>query len=1574
GMGGRLLDDEPAFAATIDELEPLVAAEAGFSLRAALRDGGKLGTVDQTQVAVFGVQVALAALWRTHGREPAAVIGHSMGEVAAAVAVGSLTLAEGVRLSALRARLLQGINDIGVGAMAVLNISADELSERSGEYPDVDVAVFAAPRQCAVTGDADQVRRLAADVEALGRDAWVLKVTGAAHSAAVDPILDELVAGLAELRPRSPEVPVYSTVLEDPRATPSFDAPYWRANVRRPVRFTHAVAAAAEDGFTSFVEVSPHPVAAAAVRQTIAERGVPDGTVTPTLRRNTDDTVTFRAQALALAAREADATLGWSAPHGQQVDLPLPAWQRQRFWVDRAPAAAPVAGHPLLGARIDVPEGGRHLWRSDLGVDRLPWMADHAVHGVPVLPGAGFAEIALGAASEVLGGDPGALVVRGLELDRVLPLGAQTDVTTSVRLSDAGDARVEIYAGSPMVRHATAAVSRDPLPTDGWATVPGDPGESIDLYAAFRAAGHRYGPAFTGVEDARLHAGGVATARVRLPEAASADPRFRVHPALLDVCLQTLGVAAQAHLDDHPMELYLPLGIGALQVAADPHEGGRCVATLRPLDDDGAGLTGTIQLIADDGRVLLRADDVYLRRLSRDAVPAPLEDKLFEAAWQSAASPAPTDDASGRWLLLAGEASAHAVPVEQLARELRAAGHRIEFGQHGTEHEVAEAVAGLAARDDRPPLGVVLVTPTLDPSDVGSDAALELAERLVVAVARVGRVIGDTAFDAPVRLWILTRAGLHPAMAALRAAVRVLAFEHPALQATLVDVDPQTTDETALAAAVTELRGGAADDEISWPAEGRRVRRLARVTLTEASEPPPSAIRDGAYIVTGGLGGLGLVVARWLAAGGATRIVLSGRSAPSPEAQHVIDELRDDGVEVQVVRGDIARPATAPALVDTATAGDIPLRGVVHAAGVLEDEVVARVTPGAVERVWAPKVTGGWNLHAATQGHDLDLWLVFSSAAALLGSPGQLAYATANAWLDALVAWRREAGLPATTIEWGAWSEVGGVATTTNVLLEPLSPAEGLEALEAVLRSGRTATGVVRLDPQRAIELMPGLATLAFFADLLERELPAADNGTDWPGLAALRAAEPGAARAILADRLLERVATIMAYRPEQIDVHAPLTSLGADSLIAVRAKNAVEHDFEVALPVRLLLQDASLADIEAHIAGELGLAGDDASRQSVSPGVERYVEPRDTTERWLAGVWEDVLGRRPIGVTEVLAPTQDRAAAEQVLLQLRGRLGDDLDAAALLADGVTIEAQADLVRDRLEGHDGTPVRTLREGADDEAPLFLFHPAGGTTAVYQPLADLLPPGAAVIGFERIDHLDTIEAKAAFYLETIRSLQPEGPYRLGGWSLGGCLAYDAARQLHAAGEEVEFVAMIDTILPDHALGGDEHDALHGRFVRFAEYLETTYEVRLDLDVDQLMALPEDEQITAFMEAVTTSGLGMSASVLEHQRTSYVDARIAERYRPSAYDGRVLLYRATDRGLTTTLDPRYARQEDSLGWDVLCRHLEVVRVTGDHTQLIDRPNVDIIAEHLGLVLGATHRFRRDRLAPVRVRRAS
>jgi polyketide synthase 5 len=221
-----------------------------------------------------------------------------------------------------------------------------------------------------------------------------------------------------------------------------------------------------------------------------------------------------------------------------------------------------------------------------------------------------------------------------------------------------------------------------------------------------------------------------------------------------------------------------------------------------------------------------------------------------------------------------------------------------------------------------------------------------------------------------------------------------------------------------------------------------------------------SAFRpDGSYVVTGGLGGLGLFLAEQMADEGCGRIVLNGRSEPRPAARSVIERIRSRGVQVEVETGDITDPAVADRLVAAATATGLPLRGVLHGAAVIEDATLANITDELVERDWAAKVYGAWNLHQCTAPLELDWFCLFSSAAALVGSPGQGAYAAANSWLDALANWRRTQGLPATAIAWGAWAQIGkgqGLAEEAGMAI---LPEDGGYAFDALLRHNRAYTG-----------------------------------------------------------------------------------------------------------------------------------------------------------------------------------------------------------------------------------------------------------------------------------------------------------------------------------------------------------------------------------------------------------------------------------------------------------------------------------------------------------------------------------
>jgi acyl transferase domain-containing protein/thioesterase domain-containing protein len=337
GMGRRLLAEEPAFAAAVEKLD----AECGLSLYDRLVSGSDLDRLEVAQPVLFGLQVALAELWRSYGVEPAAVIGHSMGEVAAAVCAGALDVAEGARIVAVRARLLSRLRG---GAMAVVDLDDGELVSLARDFPGVHVAVHSSPGQKVVTGEEPAVAPLVRWLEEQGRTARSMRVVGAGHSPQVEPLLDELTESLADVGGRAPQVPVYSTVLDDPRGDCVFDAAHWAANLRRPVRLDRAVAAAAADGHSAFVEISPHPVLGRAVIE-----NAPGALAIGTLRRDADGCGDFLTQVGALYGAGGRLPL----PPGRVVDLPAPRWKHVRHWWTDGPGIVPAPAPASPKARAE---------------------------------------------------------------------------------------------------------------------------------------------------------------------------------------------------------------------------------------------------------------------------------------------------------------------------------------------------------------------------------------------------------------------------------------------------------------------------------------------------------------------------------------------------------------------------------------------------------------------------------------------------------------------------------------------------------------------------------------------------------------------------------------------------------------------------------------------------------------------------------------------------------------------------------------------------------------------------------------------------------------------------------------------------------------------------------------------------------------------------------------------------------------------------------------------------------------------------------------------------------------------
>ncbi|MEW2580973.1 type I polyketide synthase [Streptomyces syringium] len=1195
GMCRGLLAAEPVFAAVIDELDPLIAAEGGFSLRDMLTEPERLTGIDRIQPALFAVQVALAELWRSWGVIPAAVIGQSLGEVAAAVVAGVLPREDGAKVICRRSRLLATISG---GAMASVMLGADEVRaalEAAGA-DRVTLGVLTSPTTTVISGDSEQITSLVGEWEAAGVSAKMIDVDVASHSPQVDPILSELQRILADLpaaEPDAVEVAFFSTVSENPRAPGPLDGSYWVRNQRGTVRFHGAVSAALAAGHRLFVECTAHPLAVRPILDTAQSEGIGDAVAVGTLQQGTDEINSFLSCLAAVhCAGHTGIDFASRYGDGELADLPATAWHRTRHGGDEtpyrlvAPSLVGASQHPLLGGHvIDPDDPVRHWWQTPVSPYRLPWLADHQVAGVPVLPGTGFAEMILAAGVRAFGTD--AVALTNLTAEAPLVLVPEPQVTTRLTV-DGRSARAEVVSRTAdgvlvharaTVRPLDAALAPELLEAaaslgDGWTD-----SAPADLYRHFRDRHNVFhGPSFTAVDSIRVHpTEDRAVARLRIADSARVSAwMMSLHPALADELVQTVVSVWLAHYATSPGPVVVA-GFEEIRVYGNTGHARIATAEIEQADDLTCRAHGC--LATADGTVVAEVRGLHLANIT------PAEERYAARLSHMEWAPAPVSvdqpvDTGGRWLVVADKDTAWAGRLARLLGRRTGSGHLLVLPPNQAPHEALDE----AWDDATPPTALALV---IDPAaGFGSDPAVAARD----AVTRVIGVLQCLAcLAAPPRLWLLWRGDYAPlAVAGLPGLLRVAAFEHPSLFPSGIEISGSTPLEAVVADLIAPDR---AIKEIAWR---HGVRHLARLQPGPGPHPSPvpGPVRTGGnYVVTGGLGGLGLLTVTWLTEQGAGRVVVCGRTAPDPYTAARLDALRaTTDTDIAVVLGDIADPAVAEEAVKAAANGIGALHGVVHAAGLVEDATLANLTPELTMRVWRGKAEGAWALHQATLDHDLDFFVLYSSIAGLVGSPGQGAYAAANAFLDAFGAWRRSLGLPGTAIAWGAWSQVGRGQHLADRKLLMISPQDGITALHRVLAEGHHRIAYSPIAVADWIALYPALHGSTLLAPLLAGAPADGDLATSAVRESVLAA--DGAERLrLLQEFIIDQLRDLLGGTRRHIGPHTSMVLLGLDSLGAVQLQQRLQRTLRVEIKPGVIWVKPTPAALSHWLLEPLGLS-----------------------------------------------------------------------------------------------------------------------------------------------------------------------------------------------------------------------------------------------------------------------------------------------------------------------------------------------------------------------------------------------
>ncbi|WP_019546340.1 type I polyketide synthase [Streptomyces sulphureus] len=1212
-MGQQLARHFPAYAQALEEAAAHLDPFLPQPLRTLLENPDP---THHAQPLLFAHQYALTHLYRTHGLTLTTLTGHSIGEITAATTAGILTLHDATHLLTTRAHLIHQLPPHGT----MLAIQATEHAVLSTLTPTVALAAVNGPRAVVISGPAQDVQQIGDLWRRRGRRTTPLRVSHAFHSPLMDPVLDEFRETVESLRFAQPTLPI----------VPSADSPhpmtspeYWVDQIRNTVRFHDAAARLPETDL--LLEIGPEATLAAMLDT--------DRVVLPDARRGRGEVHTV-LDTLARAHTHG-ASVDWSAllPPAPPADLPTYPFQRERYWLNSTSDTDTSPGtdrqpHPMLPLRTDLPDQGGVLLSGRLAPASDPWLSHHVVRGTVLLPGTGFVELALEAARAVGAASVDELV---LSAPMVFPECKPRDVQVWIAPPDEGAERALHVRtrgpGGDWTLHATGTLAARTADTSAftpdwtgadWPPEGADPVPGDTFYADLAARGYEYGPAFRGTR-AVWQRGDDLFAEVALPE--GQPEGFGLHPALLDAALHALPLTGRLYEGD---EVRLPFSFnGVSLLAADARRLRVRVQTAR----SGPG-AAAVSITDSSGTPVLALESLTLRPLEQGQLEASRPVGRFAVAWERLPDTGAASEVPGTWLVLG---------------------------------------------DPPPGLDAVfrhLLTPASWDRSTAPDGVLVCAGRAEELLVWLHEV---SALTAPV--WCVTSGavgvGVDDPEADVHAAGawglgRVAGLELPERWGGLIDL-PAESGEASGRLLAGVLTGGGAEDQLAVRDGALWARRLV------AAPAPPVAAWEpkGTVLITGGTGGLGGHVARWLAARGGTErlVLLSRQGRAAPGAAELLDELTAAGASADAAAVDVTDRAALSALLSALESEGAPVRSVVHAAGMVSEVPLRETSPEQLASETAAKVEGALLLDELLP--ELDEFVLFSSISGIWGAAGQSGYAAGNACLDALARRRRRRGRPATALAWGPWSG-GGMLTERDERelrrrgLAPLPVSAALDALGRTVAAGGDAVVVDVAWPRflPAFTAARPSPLLAGFGESPSPRARTAGEGSLRERLAGLPEDERDAA--VLSVVRAQVASLVGESDPERVDPERALKDIGFDSLMSVELRNRFADLVGGKLPATLVFDHPTPHALAAHLLTRLA--------------------PREPDDGALLDAFDRV-------ETAALSPStgrEQRTALAARLDALRERLAE-LDAQPVSATSALESASADELMRFIDSEFGTP-------------------------------------------------------------------------------------------------------------------------------------------------------------------------------------------------------------------------------------------------------------------------------------------
>ncbi|MZQ80587.1 SDR family NAD(P)-dependent oxidoreductase [Paenibacillus sp. 5J-6] len=1250
-MGRQLLEKEPVFRQAVEECDQLLQPYTGWSLLNELLKDEEQSLMEETEVAqpaIFALQVGLTALWRSWGIKPDAIVGHSAGEVAAAYAAGVYSIEQAALVIYHRSRLQQ--KTTGLGRLVAVGLSPEEIQPLLQGYEDrVSIAAINSPTSLTLVGDPIALEMITKPLEDKGVFCRYLRGKVPYHSHYMEPLKEELMDCLKDLSPQNVVIPLYSTVTGEQIDGASLNADYWWKNVRNPVYFAASIQELLKADYSVFVEISPHPVLINSIVETMRNANK-KGVVITSLRRNEDEKVKM------LEALGQLYTTGYPVDWklfypdaGKYEKLPTYPWQRERYWQESEASEQERLGykvHPLLGRQISSP---LPTWEVEVNTTHLTYLNDHRIQGAVVFPGAAYAEMGWAAAREVYKDAASILAADNVQFRKALFI--PDGETVILRLIfNPKDGEFNIYSASrretkDWTLHASGKLvvqtknKQQQIPLLEIKSRCSAKIESEECYQQFRTLGLEYGETFRGIDE--LWQGfDEAVAKVSIPaDLLHEVDKYNIHPAVLDLCFQVLAAALPFTSDDQTETVYMPTGVNETfsyeKVKPEMWIYARIISQTESI------LIGDIFLMDEQGHVIFEINKCHARSLKEQSGGKSIskEQSFYDMQWQ----PQQLDQAErveakelkqGKWLIFAdqggvgqsiakllverGESYVMIYPGESFCKSEQSDEYQIQTSHVEQFRKLIMETAGA----DLQLKGIIhlwnLDAESMEQATLKSIREAELLGS--ISVLHLVQTVAEVNWRTNPRLWIITRNAQsvvehNSPVQVLQAPVWGLGKvihqqEHRDIGGGMIDLDSAPASNEA-ECILDEITGASREDQIAFRQETRYVAKL--MERTDIALPIPPILRmDGSYLITGGFGALGLLIAKWLVEHGARHLILMGRQTlperhqwnqvpqDSPVAARIqaVKELEQLGAFIHVAAVDVSDEMSLSAYIEEYQQENWPeIRGVIHSAGVAHPKILLRVEQQEFSQIMEPKMIGSWNLHKQFEHKSLDFFVLFSSIASVVVSTGQGSYSAANAFLDGLAHYRKAIGLPAVSINWGPWGQVG-MATQLDLLqyfihrgFYPMTNDQGLEAFGYLLGQKVAQATVVGADWPVVAEvnfplgLEPTMLSVVVSQGKVDSGAGSSDAEQQKDLLEELLAIENEVDRRDqMISYLQDMAAIVLRLNRSKLSSEQTLSHLGLDSMMAIELKNRMDNAFKVNITIVDLLKGPSIAQLADQV------------------------------------------------------------------------------------------------------------------------------------------------------------------------------------------------------------------------------------------------------------------------------------------------------------------------------------------------------------------------------------------------------